>query len=179
MKELIKKAHQFAVKKHEGQMYGDIPYICHLFAAVHNLYPNPTQEAIAACWLHDIVEDTDTTREDIQREFGYGVALIVWAVTDGKEETRAQRKRGVYNKIRKAGTDAAIVKTADRMANIQYSFVTKNTEKLKMYCKEDSEFRANVGNVIRHFPIWKRYCRLMKDVSEVYYFKLNLNEEAE
>ena len=54
---------------------------------------------VAAAWLHDTIEDTSVTREDIVAHFGDEVAALVWAVT-GEGATRSERNQSAYAKIR-------------------------------------------------------------------------------
>lgn len=82
-------------------------------------------------WLHDTLEDTDTTLEELEREFGSRVALAVFAMT-GYGKTRAERwksmeknARMVFHKDYEAFMLAAHAKTADRIANLRNSFVNR------------------------------------------------------
>lgn len=77
MDELIKKARSYAKQAHEEvqqrRKYTGDPYIVHP-AAVANLVSTVTSdvEMICAAWLHDVVEDTSKTLDDIEQEFGKG-----------------------------------------------------------------------------------------------------------
>ncbi len=86
---LIKKGYDFMAKAHEGQKrYSGKPYISHpawIAKVVAQL--NIGQEAVLASLLHDCVEDTDITLEDIAREFGDEVALLVSGLTEVKTKT--------------------------------------------------------------------------------------------
>lgn len=90
---LIEKAKAFAEKVHTGQTYGgDKPYTYHLAAVVQEAerFKLP-EEVVAAAWLHDTIEDTNTTREELINEFGEEVARLVWAVTDYDGKNRKER----------------------------------------------------------------------------------------
>jgi (p)ppGpp synthase/HD superfamily hydrolase len=94
-------------------------------------------------YLHDTLEDTDLTYEEISYNFGTGVATIVRLLTDADGETRAERKRLFGEKMR--SSDAArFVKQCDRLQNMQRSYVQNNIDKLRMYCREYDEFRKAV-----------------------------------
>ena len=87
MSTLIEKARQFATQAHRRidhrRKYSKQPYEVHL-KSVAELVSGVTDDAemIAAAWLHDTVEDTTATLEDIAREFGAEVAALVSDLTD-------------------------------------------------------------------------------------------------
>src|SRR4051794_30356155 len=77
-------ARDYAIQKHEGQLYGTEPYSVHLAAVREVLRWAGFEDGhplATAAWLHDIVEDTAATREDVAARFGDDVAALVWAVT--------------------------------------------------------------------------------------------------
>ncbi len=85
LKHLDDVAEDFARQAHEGQLYGDgSPYIEHLARVAGFFEGYITLAAIA--WLHDVVEDTDTSLETIRRQFGLVVANAVDAISR-REET--------------------------------------------------------------------------------------------
>lgn len=147
-------ARAFATHKHEGQKYGEKPYTVHL-AAVRDVLLSvgvlDDEPLGIAAWLHDTVEDTSTTREEIEVRFGADVASLVWAVT-GVGKNRKERNANAYEKIR-AYPLAATLKLADRIANVEAS--ANVPDKLAMYRKEWPSFRdALAGN--GHPALWER-----------------------
>lgn len=113
-----------------------------------------------AAWLHDTIEDTDATREDIAARFDHAVADLVWAVT-GVGKNRKERNADAYAKIRVAQScfrPAANLKLADRIANVEAS---KNApDKLAMYRKEWPGFRAAL-NGLGMPSLWERLERAL------------------
>lgn len=112
-------AHRFAAERHAGQRYGERPYTDHL-AAVHAVLAESgyTPGALrVAAWLHDVLEDTPTTRGEVASRFGEDVAALVWAVT-GFGASRAEQVANVYEKVA-ALPAAANLKLADRVANVE------------------------------------------------------------
>lgn len=115
----------FAVGRHGAQMYGQKPYHVHLLDAVHVLrrfydWELLPQEFVDATWLHDVIEDTPTTRPEVEAAFGPRVGALVHAVTNEPGPNRATRHALTYPKVR--DTDGAInVKLADRVANMEQS----------------------------------------------------------
>ena len=79
----IKEAYEYAKEKHEGQFRkSGEPYICHPLEVAYiisKLHGGPS--TIEAVLLHDVVEDTDATIEDIKNKFGNDVALLVDSLT--------------------------------------------------------------------------------------------------
>lgn len=141
------EAKVMAFDAHIGQMYGSHDYSVHLVHVTDTLLRFGFDDPIllAAGWLHDALEDTDLTREQIEATCGQRVAEIVWRVTDEPGKNRRERKRLTYPKI--AGSqDALVIKLADRIANVSESF-RNNTGLLEMYKKEYPEF----SNTLRKF----------------------------
>lgn len=139
---LIEKAREFAIKKHANQLYGNDPYIVHLddvYEIYNELYPNMTSDILGpACYLHDVLEDTDCTFEEIWKEFGWEVAQLVFLVTDESGTNRHERKQKTYPKI-VSTYRSMLLKLFDRIAN--FSAAKKNNPKLfEMYQKEHAEF---------------------------------------
>jgi (p)ppGpp synthase/HD superfamily hydrolase len=151
VKDKVVRAMEFAAKAHEGQKYGEQPYTGHL-SAVHMYvaWETEDQDAKAAAWLHDVPEDTNVTLEEIGNEFGQRVASIVQLCTDPPGKNRKEKKAKSHAKLRgidrndETGAFALLVKTADRLANVQNCITTRNKGLLKMYRKEHGEFRKSV-----------------------------------
>ncbi len=126
-KELIIKAYQKAEKLHSGQTrFSGEPYIVHPVEVAKILVQLglDTQSIIAAL-LHDVIEDTDETREDVEKEFGKDVAFLVEGVTKlGKVDIKSKVEQQAEN-IRKMLLAMAedvrviIIKLADRLHNMR------------------------------------------------------------
>jgi len=117
----VKAAH-FATLKHQGQMrkFGNEPYINHCFRVALRLR-DVGEPAISAALLHDTVEDTPTTYEELEREFGTIIASIVMELTDPPQSVgnRATRKAIVREKLKSASYYAKCVKCADILDNME------------------------------------------------------------
>ena len=137
-------ARRFAEAAHADQRYGEAPYVTHLSAvrAVLGDFGHGGPLAVAA-WLHDVVEDTAVTRDEVEARFGAEVAALVWAVT-GVGATRKERNASAYEKIR-AHPPAAVLKLADRIANVEASRTVP--EKLEKYRAEWGAFHAHLGQL--------------------------------
>lgn len=138
---LLDDAWSLAEAKHAGQMYGDVPYIVHIrdvWARIYRAYPDDTEMQLAAL-LHDIVEDTDVTIEDIWARFGDHVAHFVNAVTSG-EGSRKERAKRIVSKLEKAPS-AIPIKLADRISNVEACWKNRDS-RLFMYKREYKKFRS-------------------------------------
>ncbi len=117
-------AAQFAARWHRAQKRkgsAGEPYInhpiavAHLIASVGRVTDSLT---LAAALLHDTVEDTDATFEDIEREFGAEVRGVVAELTDDKSLPSAERKQLQIVNAPSASRRAKIIKLADKSVNV-------------------------------------------------------------
>jgi guanosine-3',5'-bis(diphosphate) 3'-pyrophosphohydrolase len=115
----------FAAEKHRHQRRKDAaasPYINHPIAVANTLAVEGrvTDEAIllAAC-LHDTVEDTQTTFEEIEETFGTEVSNLVRSVTDDKSLEKAERKQLQIEHAAKSSDKAKQIKIADKICNVR------------------------------------------------------------
>ena len=122
--ELVARARAFAERAHGAidhrRKYSGRPYTEHLArvaARVAQATDDPA--AIAAAWLHDVVEDTPATHGDIEHTFGPRVADLVRALTDVDAEygNRAARKAADRARLAQAPALAQTVKLADLIDN--------------------------------------------------------------
>ena len=118
------RAELFAKSIHHNQLdKAGRPYVEHLQAVVNNLV-EPTEEMIAVAWLHDSVEDTEITPNDLSRYFGDIVSDAVSAITKVKGESYDK-----YLSRVKANPIARLVKIADLTHNMDLSRLPVVTEK--------------------------------------------------
>ncbi len=124
---LVEKAYFIAKKAHEGQFrFSGEPYIIHPISVAIILYNlGMDGESMAAALLHDVVEDTDMTKENIQEEFGEDVANLVEGVTKlgkvpifTKEEQQAENVRKMLMAMSQ-DIRVIIIKLADRIHNMR------------------------------------------------------------
>ena len=125
MSDLVDRARVYATEAHQRinhrRKYNNEPYHVHL-SAVAKLVATVTDddEMVAAAWLHDTVEDTQATLEDIEAEFGVHVAELVEELTDVSKPgdgNRVQRKQIDRIHLAQASKQSKTVKLADLIDN--------------------------------------------------------------
>ena len=122
---LIIKATQFAADKHRNQRRKDAdasPYINHPIALASTLCNEGNVEdpvVLCAALLHDTIEDTDTTSQELTETFGTEIAKVVLEVTDDKALAKAVRKEEQVKHAPHISTEAKLVKLADKICNLR------------------------------------------------------------
>lgn len=135
------RAKEFATLCHAGQIrkYTNEPYINHPVAVAEIVRSVPHTEAmICAALLHDVVEDTHVTLDEIERIFGYEVAALVEMLTDVSKPgdgNRAVRKAIDRAHIAKASPDAKTIKLADVIDNAR-TVLARDPKFAKVYLEE-------------------------------------------
>jgi len=126
---LVSEAADLAARRHNGMARkgrGNEPYINHL-AEVANLLALATDgadaELVAAGWLHDIVEDTETTGEELAQKFSERVAALVVEVTDDMSLPKSERQQKQIEDAPHKSPGAKLIKIADKISNIRARIV--------------------------------------------------------
>lgn len=136
------KARRFAEIAHAGKLYdAGLPYTVHLEAVVSVLSRFGVTDPlmVSAGWLHDSIEDTGTSYNDLKKDFGGEVAELVYTVTNELGRSRVERNAKTYPKI--AGNEkATTLKLADRIANVEQGLARGG--KNDMYAVEYPTFKA-------------------------------------
>jgi myo-inositol-1(or 4)-monophosphatase len=126
--ELLDRAIIFAVRAHAGteRRGKGFPYIVHPMEAVEIVATmTPDQELLAAAALHDTVEDTDVTVDQLRAEFGGRIADLVAAESDAfvegvsDEDSWHARKQAAIDRLAKAPHDAKMVALGDKLSNMR------------------------------------------------------------
>jgi len=125
---LLDRAIIYAVKAHANTERRDkgFPYIVHPMEAMAIAATiTPDQEVLSAAALHDVVEDTDCTIEELRSEFGNRIADLVESESDkyagsacGKEIWR-ETKQAAIERLAKADRDSKIVALGDKLSNMR------------------------------------------------------------
>lgn len=144
---MIARARYFAAKAHAGQKrkYTGEPYIVHPIAVADMVQRNGgTPNMIAAALLHDVLEDTDATVEEVEAITNREVAMLVVELTDQytkdfyPELNRKVRKRLEAERLAKVSPEAKAIKHAD-MADNTATIVAHDPGFAKVYLREKAE----------------------------------------
>lgn len=162
-KELVENAYYYAKEKHKGQKrkYTNEEYFVHPSGMAHNMVDTlieiyqgyPVDEEVVrfyqmVCWLHDTVEDTDATLEEIEQKFGKKIAKTISYLTNiskPEDGNRRIRKTIDMNHTLSGNIEAIIVKLFDIMDNckdiVKYdkSFAVKYLEEKKLFLDNAKE----------------------------------------
>lgn len=140
--DLLDKAIEFAVKKHSGQVrkLAGSPYILHpleVAAIASTITVDP--ETLAACVLHDTIEDTETTYEEIEENFGRRVALLVMTETEDK---RVNLPEWATWKLRKQETLAILKNTKD--ISVKIMWLSDKLSNIRSFYREKCVNNVNI-----------------------------------
>jgi (p)ppGpp synthase/HD superfamily hydrolase len=155
----VEQAYVFAKGAHEGQFRNSgKPYIVHPLAVAHMVASyGGDEESIIAALLHDVVEDTEVTEDEIEKIFGKGVAQLVHGLTkicssktQSKEENKIESLKKWFD-VMKSDIRIAVIKLFDRLHNMQTLQGHKKPEKririaeetLRLYVKVAKNLSMN------------------------------------
>lgn len=118
------RAIRFAAEKHRGQTRKGVdasPYINHPIEVAELLARHGVDdlETLQAAVLHDTIEDTHTSPEELEREFGMAVRDLVLEVTDDKALPKYERKRLQIERAPHKSPRAKLIKIADKLCNVR------------------------------------------------------------
>lgn len=159
----LAEAERFARKAHGSQQYGDHPYCVHLKDVVDVLCEFDLEhdpELLCAAYLHDCLEDTSISEDEIRQRFGNAVADLVEGVTDEPGAHRYNRKAATYPKVRRDPRRVAL-KLADRIANIRRC-AGSNARLFKMYRQEHPVFHAALYKNGEYQQMWAELAQLVR-----------------
>jgi (p)ppGpp synthase/HD superfamily hydrolase len=135
--ELVKNAELFAKAKHSGQHRKDsnTSYSKHLDDVVNRLKSLGVidQEILSAGWLHDIIEETDTSFDDLYEQFGNRIAVIVSSLSKNKALPRKKREKEYSIQLKEASFDVKLIKLCDISANLSdlKNYETSKSKKIR------------------------------------------------
>jgi len=138
---MIQEAMAFAIERHGDQKYGDAPYSVHLESVLRIAREfELDRSSLIAAPLHDTLEDTETTREELCTRFGEEPALLVFCVT-GSGPNRKARQKSIVEKLL-AEPRAVNLKLCDRIANVEAANAAGRHSIVKMYRSEQPLYDA-------------------------------------
>lgn len=162
--EQVKRAYRMAEAAHEGQTRDEgTPYIIHplrvAIALVDELHIH-SPALICSALLHDVIEDSPTTREQIAEEFGEEIARIVWLLTKFEDVSLADYLGAIEDA---AETGAPIVKLCDRLDNLRSLAYSTRIEKKYRYIRTTEYFYLPMASRTNSY-LHDEISRLLEDV---------------
>ena len=183
--DLLDRAIIFAVNAHHNteRRGKGFPYIVHSMEAVEIVATITTdQELLAAAALHDTIEDTDVTVEQLRAEFGDRIANLVHAESDqftegvSEEDSWHDRKQAAIDRLAAAPHDAKIVAMGDKLSNMRAiwrDYQTKGDELWKIFHVTDKashewHYRGLAKSLseLRDTFAYQEFVRLLDEVFE-------------
>ena len=167
----------FATKAHDGQRRktDNVDMIFHPFTVGMILQrAGMNEDTVIAGILHDVVEDTKYTINDIEKIFGNNVRKIVDEVTENKSLEWKQRKIEAIEKVRKASFEGKMVECADKINNLEslYDLLKEKGEEVwkkfnKQYQEQKwyyTEIYKEVIENAEYNDLFKRYSNILEKV---------------
>jgi len=150
---ILLNAIDFAAIKHEGQYREGVlgtPYVIHPLGVVKSLwFEGGVREVstLTAALLHDTLEDTQTTADEIEACFGYRVRSIVEELTDDSQLSSEEKKQKQVEHARHYSREARLIKLADRLYNIRDLKNLNPSERLA--CRSYLQWSLKLLNALR------------------------------
>ncbi len=175
----VEKAIYFATKAHNGQnrKMEDVAMIFHPFTVGMILQrAGCCDDIIISGLLHDVIEDTPYTKEDIEKRFGKKIANIVDGVSESDKSLPWKvRKQETIDHVKDAGIEVKLVECADKINNLESIYIDLQREGEEVWSKfkrgrEDQEwyhrnvYESIIANTDKKHPLFKRQKVLIKKV---------------
>ena len=175
--DLIDYAIYFATRAHNGQKRktdNNVDMIFHPFTVGMILQrAGANTNCVIAGILHDVVEDTKYTIEDIEKEFGIEIRNIVQEVSENKQLEWKQRKQEAIDVIKNASIEGKLVECADKISNLEclYELYVEQGEKVwNSFNKPKEEqkwyytnmYDAVIANTNEEYQLFDRYKKILQ-----------------
>lgn len=167
MPDLVKMAKNYAIRCHAetNHLYDGWPYSLHLEMVYqyglkykHLVNNKEIDEVLAACWVHDVIEDARQTYNDVKKVTNERVADIAYVLTNNKGKSREDRANLDYYHSIYLTAYAGFVKICDRLANMKYS-KEKGSRMFEVYKQEHARFFAHLYS--------PQYSEMFKEMEEL------------
>jgi (p)ppGpp synthase/HD superfamily hydrolase len=166
---IVEIAKNYAIERHKyvNQTYDIHPYSFHLDSTyrvakrfIHLISEKDRDNVLAGCWVHDVIEDTRQTHNDVKKATNETVAEYSYVLTNPKGKNRKERNSPAYYNDIKGFLHASFIKLCDRIANLEYS-LSVESDKFVMYKKEHKSFRVKLYDG-RWKEMWDHLEKLIK-----------------
>lgn len=167
--QMVERAKKYALYCHSStnHFYDGKPYSTHLQMVVDvanqfiSLLPTEAHtDVLAACWVHDCIEDCRQTYNDVKKATNERIAELAYALTNEKGRTRHERANAKYYQGIRETPFAVFVKLCDRAANVEYS-VRNKSGMLQKYKDEHPDFEKALYDA-RYEPLFAYVRRLLQ-----------------
>tara|TARA_R110000850_G_scaffold45685_6_gene115338 strand:+ start:1038 stop:1610 length:573 start_codon:yes stop_codon:yes gene_type:complete len=156
-------ARMYATRMHEGQFrkYSNLPYITHPIAVANIVrinIPNFDYNMIAAAYLHDVVEDTSSSIDDIMCTFGDDIAMLVACLTKVSKKSDGNRPARVsidQQHLANAPTRAQLIKLADIDHNVNLELIDNDLDFARPYILEKIDFLHAMNDEVMATDFYK------------------------
>ena len=171
--EKIESAELYAKDKHKQMTRKDgiTPYSAHLEAVVSRLkgLGITDEDILSAGWLHDTIEDTDTTIDDIHERFGQRTAVLVYSLSKNEKLAKKEKEIQYVKLLKDASFEAKLVKLCDISANlkdIDNSGMSK-TKKKKTVKKILHYLRVIKNDIAEHKSDYPKISALVDGINQI------------
>ena len=181
MGKLLDRAIAYATNAHAGQFRKstEIPYILHPLEAAAIVGTMTTDdEVIAGAVLHDVVEDTASTVEEVKKLFGDRVAMLVASESEDKRENLAAestwkiRKQETLYHLKNAALDVKMITLGDKLSNIRAinrNYNAIGDELWQRFNQKDKNehywYYQSIADCLvelKDYPVYQEYCELVR-----------------
>ncbi len=171
----VESAELYARDKHKDMTRNDgiTPYSAHLEDVVSLLKSLGIidEDVLCSGWLHDTIEDTKTTLDDLNERFGKKVSVLVYSLSKDEKLPKKERERLYVKQLKDASADAKIIKLCDISANLKdmtkpNSKMSKN--KMKKTAKQKRHYLQVIKNdIIENKSNYPKISNLIKGINDV------------
>jgi len=168
--ELIQSAELFAKRKHAGQLRKNgTAYSKHLQDVVNRLKGLGVidEELLCTGWLHDTMENTDTSFDDLLEQFGNRIAVLVWSLSKNPSLTKKLRERAYSKQLKESSSDAKLIKLCDISANLSdlKNYDASKSKKLRLI-KQKRRYLLIIKNDLLENTNYPKIAALLETINQ-------------
>ena len=170
--DIVKSAELFAKNKHAGQLRADdTPYSQHLDDVVNRLKSLGVidKEIFCAGWLHDVIENTETTFDDLFDQFDSEITVLVTSISRDMKLPRKKRNQAYVIQLKDASFSAKLIKLCDISANLGElkNYQASKSKKLRLV-KQQRHYLSIIKNDILGNPNYPYVQSLIESANVIF-----------
>jgi (p)ppGpp synthase/HD superfamily hydrolase len=171
--DLVKSAELFAKNKHAGQFRPDdiTPYSKHLDDVVNRLKSLGVidEQIFCAGWLHDTIEKTETSFDDLYEQFESEIAVLVSSLSKDMTLTRKKREKAYVIQLKESSFSAKLIKLCDISANLSSlkNYETSKSKKLRLI-KQQRHYLSIIKNDLMENPNYPYVQSLIESANVIF-----------